>query len=69
MWSPEATPIMRRIVATANTDILIFNAPSERGRDRRLIKTLMSRPRRRKLLMILVTNGGERADCNWYLCF
>jgi hypothetical protein len=59
MWSPEATVIMRRIVAAGDTDILMFNAPIERPRDRRLIKGLASRPCRPNLLMILITNGGD----------
>ncbi|HEV8038141.1 MAG TPA: hypothetical protein VGP62_04700, partial [Bryobacteraceae bacterium] len=58
-WSPEATAIMRRIVASADTDILILNAPIERPRDRRLIKLLTTRACRENLLMILVTNGGD----------
>lgn len=59
MWSPEATTIMRRIVAASDTDILIYNAPIERPRDRRLIKSLAKRRCRPNLLMILVTNGGD----------
>jgi hypothetical protein len=59
MWSPDATAIMRRIVPAADTDILIFNAPIERPRDRRLIQALSTRPCRPNLLMILVTNGGD----------
>jgi serine dehydrogenase proteinase len=59
MWSPEATAIMRRIVPAADTDILIYNAPMERPRDRRLIKQLAKRKCRSNLLMILVTNGGD----------
>jgi hypothetical protein len=59
MWSPEANEIMRRIIAAADTDILMFNAPIERPRDRRLIKSLEGRPCRPNLLMILVTNGGD----------
>lgn len=59
MWSPEATAIMRRIVDAADTDILMYNAPMERPRDRKLIKLLSNRPCRPNLLMILVTNGGD----------
>ncbi len=59
MWSPEATAIMRRIVDAANTDILMFNAPIERPRDRRIIKWLTTRQCRPNLLMILVTGGGD----------
>lgn len=58
-WSPEATTIMRRIVATANADILMFNSPIERHRDRRIIKLLEKRSCKPNLLMILVTNGGD----------
>lgn len=59
MWSPEATAIMRRIVATADADILMFNAPIERPRDRRIVKLLTTRSCRPNLMMILVTNGGD----------
>jgi serine dehydrogenase proteinase len=59
MWSPEATAIMQRIVPAADTDILLFNGPIERPRDRRLIKLLTKRSCRPNLLMILVTNGGD----------
>jgi hypothetical protein len=59
MWSPEATEIMKRIVPAADTDILIFNAPIERPRDRRIIRSLATRQCRPNLFMILVTNGGE----------
>lgn len=59
MWSPEATAIMRRIIPASDTDILLFNGPIERPRDRRLIKSLTSRTCRPNLLMILVTNGGD----------
>lgn len=58
-WSPEATAIMRRIVAASDTDILIYNAPIERPRDRRIIKWLSARECKPNLLMILVTNGGD----------
>ena len=58
-WSPEATAIMRRIVEATDTDILMFNAPIERPRDRRIIKLLTTRQLRPNLLMILVTNGGD----------
>jgi len=44
MWSPEATAIMRRIVPAADTDILIYNAPIERPRDRRLMSSTSSMP-------------------------
>jgi Serine dehydrogenase proteinase len=59
MWSPEATEIMRRIIPAADADILIYNAPIERPRDRRLIERVSNRQRRPNLLMILVTNGGD----------
>ncbi len=59
VWSQTATQIMRRIVATSDTDILIFNAPIERHRDRRIIKWLSTRKCRPNLFMILVTNGGD----------
>jgi hypothetical protein len=58
-WSPTATQIMRRIVAASNTDILIFNGPIERHRDRGLIKLLGTRTCKPNLFMILVTNGGD----------
>ncbi len=58
-WSPTATQIMRRIVAASNTDILIFNGPIERPRDRRMIKLLSTRACKPNLFMILVTNGGD----------
>ena len=58
-WSAKATEIMRRIVAASNSDILMFNAPIERPRDRRLIERVIKRTRRPNLLMILVTNGGD----------
>jgi hypothetical protein len=58
-WSPAATEIMRRIVATSDTDILMFNAPIERPRDRRIIKLLGSRQCKPNFFMILVTNGGD----------
>ena len=58
-WSETATAIMRRIVPAADTDILMFNAPIERHRDRRLIKSLCTRQCRPNLLMILVTGGGD----------
>lgn len=50
---------MRRIVAANDTDILMFNAPIERPRDRRFIKMLSNRACRPNLFMILVTNGGD----------
>ncbi len=59
MWSPEATAIMRRIVAATNSDILMFNAAIERGRDRRITKLCTTRACRPNLMMILVTNGGD----------
>jgi len=59
MWSPEATAIMKRIVPTNDADILILNAPMERGHDESLITMLMSRPCRPNLFMILITNGGS----------
>lgn len=58
-WSPQATTIMRHIVDASDTDILMFNAPIERPRDRRIIKLLSTRQCRPNLLMILVTNGGD----------
>lgn len=60
-WSTEATAIMRRIVAASDADILMYNGPIERPRDRRMIKLLQKRPApiRPNLLMILVTNGGD----------
>jgi len=58
-WSPNATQIMRRIVAASDCDILMFNAPVERPRDRRIIKWLSARKCKRNLFMILVTNGGD----------
>ena len=58
-WSAEATAIMRRMVVASDTDILMFNAPIERPRDRRIIKLLSARKCRPNLLMILVTNGGD----------
>lgn len=59
VWSTEATSIMRRMVASAETDILIFNGPIERPRDRRLIKNVMAKARAKNLFMILVTYGGD----------
>jgi ATP-dependent protease ClpP protease subunit len=59
MWSRQATAIMRRIVASGDTDILILNAPIESPRDRRLVKLLAARTCRPNLFMILVTNGGD----------
>lgn len=58
-WSTEATTIMRRIVGASDTDILMFNAPIERPRDRRIIQSLSTRECRPNLLMILVTHGGD----------
>jgi hypothetical protein len=58
-WSPEATAVMRRIVDASNADILMFNSPIERPRDRRIIKLLSTRICKPNLLMILVTNGGD----------
>ena len=58
-WSATATEIMRRIVAASDTDILMFNAPIARPRDRRLINLLSTRKCKPNLLMILVTNGGD----------
>jgi Serine dehydrogenase proteinase len=59
MWSPEANAIMRRIIPAADADILIYHAPIERPRDRRLIEKVSSRRCRPNLLMILATNGGD----------
>lgn len=59
MWSPEATAIMRRIVAASETDILMFNAPIESPRDRRITKLVTERVCKPNLMMILVTNGGD----------
>ncbi|HYA17142.1 MAG TPA: hypothetical protein VEF06_06740 [Bryobacteraceae bacterium] len=50
---------MRRIVQELDADILLFNAPVERPRDRRIINWLTSRKLRPNLFMILVTNGGD----------
>jgi hypothetical protein len=50
---------MRRIVAEANTDILIFNAPIQRNRDYRLLRKLEARICKPNLFMILVTGGGD----------
>src|SRR5579862_1537590 len=58
-WSPKATEIMKGIVEASNCDILLYNAPMGRHRDRRLIKEITSRNRKPNLLMILVTNGGD----------
>lgn len=58
-WSPNATQIMRRIVETWDCDILLFNAPIERPRDRRMINALANRNCRPNLFMILVTRGGD----------
>src|ERR1700761_4717148 len=58
-WSPAATQIMRRIVRASDTDILMFNAPVERPRDRRIIKMLGARRWKPNLFMIVVTNGGD----------
>jgi hypothetical protein len=58
-WSTTATQIMKRIVAASDTDILIFNAPIERPRDRWIIDLLADRKCKPNLFMILVTNGGD----------
>jgi|SRR5579859_7411568 len=58
-WSTEATAIMRRIVAASDADILMFNAPIDRPRDRRLINLLNARTCKPNLFMILVTKGGD----------
>jgi hypothetical protein len=50
---------MRRIVAASDTDILMFNAPIEPARARRMIRLLSKRACRPNVLMILVTNGGD----------
>jgi len=57
--SQERKDIMRRIVDARDTDILVFNAPIERHRDRRLITRLQRRSCRPNLFLILVTNGGD----------
>jgi hypothetical protein len=53
-YSSEATAIMRRIVEASNVDILMFNAPIERNRDRRLITATSRRKCRPNLLLILI---------------
>lgn len=58
-WSQKATQIMRRIVATSDTDILLYNAPIQRNRDRRIISWLNKRQCKPNLFMILVTSGGD----------
>jgi ATP-dependent protease ClpP protease subunit len=50
---------MRRIVAESDADILLFNSPIERPRDRRIVRGLTARQCRPNLLMILVTSGGD----------
>ena len=60
MPMPEKTQeIMRRIVDTSNVDILLFNAPIERDRDRRMISRCHKHKCKPNLLMLLVTEGGN----------
>jgi len=58
-YSAVSTALMRRIIQTANTDILMFNAEISRIRQVRLFRKVLPRHRKPNLLMILVTNGGD----------
>ncbi|HEX6503230.1 MAG TPA: hypothetical protein VF011_08270, partial [Terriglobales bacterium] len=43
-----------------NADVFVYNAPMERGNDRKVIATVGARQRRRaNVLLLLVTEGGD----------
>jgi len=48
------------LAESLNADVYVFNAPMERGNDRKVITDVASRSRRRQnVLLLLVTEGGD----------
>lgn len=48
-----------RIASDGDTDVLLYNGPIERSFDDRIIKLCRARRRRKNLLLVLVTEGGD----------
>lgn len=57
--SDAAKQALTRIVTTSNADVMLFNAPIERHRDRKMIRMCHRETRRPNLILLLVTEGGD----------
>lgn len=57
--SSQAKEIMKRIIAAADTDILLFNAPIARPGDVLIVNQCQTRKCRPNLFMVLITLGGD----------
>jgi hypothetical protein len=55
----ELAVIANRVAATLDADVLLYNGPIANPLDRNLASTLRKRRRRKNVLLILVTLGGE----------
>ncbi len=51
--------LANQITDSDNVDILFFNSAIERGKDRKIIQMVGKRQRRKNIMLILVTNGGN----------
>lgn len=59
MSNDAVTTAANAIAEQLNADVFIFNAPMERGNDRKVIADIASRRRRPNVMLLLVTEGGD----------
>ena len=55
----EVQKVADALAKNLDADILLFNAPLQRGVDRKIISLCASRKKRRNVLLIIVSEGGD----------
>ncbi len=59
MNSPELNNVLKLICDTQSADVLLYNGDLTRGADRKLIDLCARRERRKNVLLLLITDGGD----------